>query len=83
MTRRHTHTYRPSLTLTLTLPDSDGAYAVVQVWRCACGVGMDLASDVQRHDRLPTATQALVAIAGEMVARPTRTVHKTRIRTRI
>lgn len=59
MTRRHAHTYQPTHIVTLTLPDATGQHTVMQIWQCACGVGMDLASDVGHSDRLLPYAEAM------------------------
>ena len=76
MSPRHTHTYRPALILTLTLPDDAGQYCVLQLWKCACRAGMDLASDVYQGDRLLNYEEAMRQYSAEQRRRRTRTVLK-------
>ena len=72
----HAHTYTPSQVLTLTLPDATGQYAVLQLWSCRCGQGMDLASDITQEGRLLPYAEAMGQYDGEQRRKRTRTIIK-------
>ena len=76
MVRRHVHTYQPTHIVTLTLPDATGQHSVMQIWYCACGSEMDLASDVGHSDRLLPYAEAMGQYEAEERRKRTRTILK-------